>query len=344
MQLTESIFGKHNGSDVRLFSLLNDNGMEVKIMTYGATITDIILPGGKSIACGFNTFEGYFSEAYKRNAPYFGCTVGRYCSQIKDARFIMNGKEYRLAKMVGKNNLHGGIQGFDKKMWKVSSMKEGPDRVGVELSLISKDLEEGFPGEVEVSVTMTLTNENEIVIDYRGIPTNCTPLSMTNHTYFNLSGFCNNILNHKATILSGKRQECDTTGAGTGNYIDVTGMPDDLRGGKIIGEVQKEMRGGFEHFYLTNSGFELKKVAEIEDPDSGTKLEVSTSEPCILLYTGKYTSDALMRESGEKYGQFRGLCLETHRYQNGPNIPNSPKTFTDAGEEFKSTTIFKLSW
>ena len=167
---------------------------------------------------------------------------------------------------------------------------------------------------------------------------------MTNYTYFNLSGFKENILGHKVTVLPKIKQEVDNSGAATEQIIDVSGAPDDLRGGKLIGEVQEARGGGFENFYLTETNFELKEVAEMEHEGSGTKLEVSTNVPCLLFYSGIYTSDNLKRESGDQYGQFRGFCFETHRYQNGPNIQDSPKTFTDANETFTSSTIFKLTF
>ncbi len=347
MELKKSKFGSFQGQDIDLYTLRNAHGMVVKIMNYGATITDITLPVGStgylSVACGFDTFEGYFADDYKNNAPYFGCTVGRYCGQIKNAQFTLDGKTYQLAKMVGENNLHGGLVGFDKKVWSAQAI-ENKDSVGVAFQVKSEDMEEGFPGNVNVVVQFTLNNNNELKVEYKATPDKKTPLTLTNHTYFNLSGFKSGILKHKATVYTSKMQECDATGAATGKILDVTGTGNDLQKGKLIGKAHEEKGGGFESFYLTESNFKLKKVAEIEDTESGRKLEVSTTEPAMLLYTGIYTSDALKRENGDRYGQFRGFCCETQRYQNGPNIEGSPKTYTEAGEEFSSTTVFKFSW
>lgn len=346
MQVKITPFGQYNDHQIDLFELTNDNDMTVKVMNYGATITSITVPkkeGRKTeLVCGFDTFENYFGEEYKNNAPYFGCTVGRYCSQIKDSKFKLNGTEYKLAVNCGANNLHGGVTGFDKKVWQAKSIEQN-DLVGVEMRLFSKDMEEGFPGDVEVSVIFVLTNKNEIKISYKGVPTKATPLSMTNHTYFNLSGFNEDILGHKVSVFADKRQETDDTGAATGNIINVEGA-DDLRNSILIGDAQQAQGGGFEHFYITETNFEIKKVAEVEFPADGTKLEISTTEPCMLFYSGIYTSNDLKRESGEQYGQYRAFCCETHRYQNGPNIEGSPKSITKAGETFISTTIFKLSW
>ena len=339
-KITKMAFGIFEGQEVSLFTLTNSNGMTVKITDYGATITSITLPfRGKDmeIACGFDTLESYFSDKYKANSPYFGCTVGRYCSQIKDAKFALNGKEYQLAEMVGKNNLHGGLKGFDKQVW--DSKLKGDQLV---FTLTSPDGQEGFPGTVLAQVSFELTDDNEIRIDYLASTDADTPLSMTNHTYWNLSGFEENVLGHVATVHTDKRMDCDETGAATG-VVSVAGKADDLRSGKVIGDVHSAIGGGFEHFYVfDNAAEELKPYASVENKSKGIKLEVSSTEPSMLLYTGKYTSDELKRENGLQYGQYRGFCCETHRWPNGPNIQGSPKSITKAGEEFKSTTIFKL--
>ncbi|SFC05289.1 aldose 1-epimerase [Algibacter lectus] len=344
MSVKISIFGNYQGEDIKQFSLKNEHGIEVKITNYGATITSITVPNKKgeieNIACGFDTLDGYFGKEYVENSPYFGGTIGRYCSQIKDSKFTLNGKIYHLAKNCGDNNLHGGVLGFDKRIWKAETFDNG-----VKMSLYSKDLEEGFPGNVEVSVTFTLSSDNELRIDYSATPDQDTPLSLTNHTYFNLNAFSSNVENHSAKVNTNKRHNMDDTGAATGVIENIEGKIDDLSKGKIIGDVHAVMGDGFEHFYVfDNSDFKLQEVAQITSDESGRTLTVSSTEPCMLLYTGKYTSDAIKRENGEQYGKYRGFCCETHRYQNGPNIENSPKSITKAGEEFKSTTIFKFGW
>lgn len=346
MKVEQSNFGTIEGQDIALYTITNNNGIEVKITNYGATITSLKIPNSEgevaNIACGFDTLEGYFSEEYKNNAPYFGCTVGRYCSQIKDAGFKLNGKKFELAANCGDNNLHGGAVGFDKKVWSATII-ENNDAVGVAFSLLSKDLEEGFPGDVDAKVTFLLKENNEFAIAYNATPNADTPLSMTNHTYFNLSSFSETVENHVAKVFTNKRLALDETGAATGEILALEGKADDLRAGKKIGEVHEAMGDGFEHFYVfDNDNAELKQTASIAF--GGRSLAVFTTEPCMLLYTGKYTSDALARENGEQYGKYRGFCCETHRYPNGPNIENSPRTITKAGEEFKSTTVFKFGW
>lgn len=348
MSTSISDFGTLVGETIKAYTLKNSNGIEVTITNYGATVTTIKVPDSKgnieNIACGFDTLDGYFAKDYVENAPYFGGTVGRYCSQIKDAKFSLNGKEYQLADNCGPNNLHGGTVGFDKKIWSVETFDKG-NVSGVKMSLKSKDLEEGFPGNVDIAVTFTLTNNNELNIDYIATPDADTPLSLTNHTYFNLNAFKSNVECHLAQVNANKKLHCDDTGAATGEIVNVEGAADDMREPKKIGDAHKEMGDGFENFYiLDNEAGEFIESAKITCPDSGRSLTVSTTEPCMLLYTGKYTSDALKRENGEQYGKYRGFCCETHRYPNGPNIENSPKSITKAGETFKSTTQFKFGW
>jgi aldose 1-epimerase len=347
MNIYKTLFGSFQNQNIDLYTLKNSNGMSVKITNYGATITAISVPNSKgeveNIACGFDKLDGYFSNEYVDNSPYFGGTIGRYCSQIKDAKFSLNGKEYQLSANCGNNNLHGGTVGFDKRIWNAEVI-EG-NQSSIKMTLTSKDLEEGYPGNVAVSVLFTLTANNELKIDYNAIPDQDTPLALTNHTYFNLNAFSSTVEDHIVQVNTSKKQVMDDTGAGTGEIVNIEGEADDLRIGKKVGDVHTQINDGFEHFYIfDNANSDLQEVAFIKSKQSGRSLTVSSTEPCMLLYTGKYTSDDIKRENGEQYGKFRGFCCETHRYQNGPNIEDSPNTITKAGEEFKSTTIFKLSW
>lgn len=345
MTIQQQKFGTYEGKEIILFTLENTNGMCVKIMNFGATITQVTIPGadGKpvSMVCGFDSFEEYFSEEYKANAPYFGCTVGPYCSQIKDSKFTLNEIEYKLAANCGENNLHGGVVGFDKKVWVAKALES---ENAILFSLLSPDMEEGFPGNVEAHVKMKLSEANEIAIDYEATTDKTTPFSMTNHSYWNLSGFQKSVEDSSVQVNSNKLMDADETGAATG-VSDVSGTINDLRLGRTISDVHEQLGDGFEHFYVFDNEKEaLNPVAEIADAASGRKLEVFSTEPCMLFYTAKYMSDALQRNDNEKYGKYRAFACETHRWQNGPNLPDSPKTFLQADEKFKSTTIFKLNW
>jgi aldose 1-epimerase len=349
MNIEKLNFGIHEGQKIDLFVLENDHGMRIRIMNYGATVTSIEIPDGaggrKDLVCGFNTFEGYFSEAYKSNAPYFGCTVGRTSSVIKNAKFNIGGKEYKITPNMAPHNLHGGAVGFDKKVWSAESI-EGGDEVGVGMTLKSPHLDEGYPGNLDIAVRFLLTNDNELRIDYEAETDQLTPISMTNHTYFNLTGFEENLENHVATIRAGSFLAPDDEGGITdGRLAGVDSGVEDLRDGKSFRDIFSDMEFGFEHYFVFEKPLgTLEKVAEFEHPGTGRRLEILTTEPGMLFYTGRYTSDELARENGDRYGPFRAFCCETHRYQNGPNIEGSPGTFTAPGEKYTQTTIFKISW
>ena len=348
MRIIPSNFGSFEGQIIQQYTLENDQGMSVKVATYGATITSITIPDANGspidIVCGFDTLDGYFSPAYQQNAPYFGCTVGRYASRIKSGTFSLDGQTYQLATNDGPNHLHGGLKGFDKRVWSAKVL-DGKETVGVEMTLESPHLEEGYPGNVKVSVTFTLNNNNELGITYRGETDQATPLSLTNHTYFNLSGFQQTIEDHRATILSDVYLSPDETNVPVGGISPVSGSAADLRSGRLLKEAFAQLPTGFEHYYTFDQSVnELRKVAEFEDTLSGRKLEVSTTEPGMLFYTGYFTSNDLQRESGDQYGRYRAFCCETHRYPNGPNIIDAPGSVTRPGQVYESSTRFKVDW
>lgn len=341
-----SVLGLHQGREIHQYTLQNSNGMVVKIMEYGATITSIELPAVvgemKNIVCGFDSLSAYFGVAYLQNAPYFGCTVGRYASRIKDGHFSIDGEDYTLAVNNGSNHLHGGIEGFDKKIWQGELI--GDDKATLQMSLASSHLEESYPGNVMLKVIFSLNDENELSIKYEGHTDQATPLSLTNHTYFNLSGFKETIENHHAQINSAAILAPDETNVPVGEIAAVKGTAADLQEGRLLGDCFQEMETGFEHYYLFDKQEDgLAKVATFSDTKSGTQLEIMTTEPGALFYTGYFTSDELKRENGDQYGRYRGLCFETSRYSNGPNLPNSPKSITQPGEIYQSQTIFKIS-
>ncbi len=348
MKVDKKIFGNHGGKEIYQFVMTNNHGMMVKIINYGATITSISVPdkNGKrhELACGFDTIEGYFSSTYQKNAPYFGCTVGRYASRIKDGKFKIEGKAYTLAVNDGSNHLHGGLSGFNKKVWSAEAIEED-NAAGVRMSLKSPHLEEGYPGNLAVKVTFMLSNDNELVISYEGSTDQTTPLSLTNHTYFNLSAFERTIENHQAIIMADAYLAPDETNVPGGEVATVAGTSADLRTGKLLKEAIKELEKGFEHYYLFDKGInKLRKVATFSEQESGRKLEVFTTEPGMLFYTGFFTSDKLQRENGDQYGRYRGFCCETHRYPNRPNLENSPASVSRPGEKFESQTVFKFYW
>ncbi len=346
MKIEKTNFGNIGNEVVSLYSLSNDNGMVVKITDYGATITAILTPdsqgNSREITCGFDSIDGYFSEDYKNNAPYFGGTVGRFASRIHDGKFELEGTQHALVGNDRGNHLHGGSQGFDKRMWKVSGFNGDDDTTYLELTLFSADGEESYPGNVNVTTRFTLNNDNELIIEYTADTDKATPISLTNHSYFNLSGFKETIHNHKATVHADAFLEADDKGVPQGGRLEVSGDPSDLRTGKRFQEALDQMETGFEHYYVFDNNFELKKVASFEHAESGRAMDILTTEPGMLFYSGYFTSDALKRENGDQYGRYKGFCCETHRYPNGPNLKDAPKAITHPGDPYSSKTIYKF--
>lgn len=345
MNVTRQPFGEYQDKKIDQYILKNENGLTIKIITYGATITSMLVPTPQGdlveIACGFDTLGGYFSKDYRNNAPYFGCTVGRYASRIKDGRFEIDERNYSLAINDGSNHLHGGISGFDKQVWAAETV-EDRDEVGVKMSLNSPDGDEGYPGNVQVTANFRLNNDNELAIHYFAETDKATPLSLTNHTYFNLSGFQDTIENHRVQIYADTFLTPDKTNVPVGKMASVENTPSDLRTEQRLGEAISKLATGFEHYYCFAKFPTLQKVARFSEPTTNLGLEVSTTEPGMLFYTGYFTSDKLQRESGDQYGRYRGFCCETSRYPNGPNLKNAPDSLTFPGTPYESTTTFRF--
>ena len=348
MKITSVPFGQVDSQPVNLFTLENDQGVTVKITNYGGIVTSIVVPdctGNRGdITCGFDSLDGYFSEAYKANSPYFGCIVGRYAARIKDGTFTVDGQQYQVAKNDGPNHLHGGIVGFDKRVWDAETSEEADASV-LRLTLVSPDGEEGYPGTVKVIVEYRLTQDNELKIRYTAQADRATPLSLTNHTYFNLNGFSDRVLDHQVQIHSERYLVPDESNVPVGEERAVAGSACDFRQPRRLGDSFEELPNGFEHYYVfAASDGSVNKVAEFADASTGRSLEVYTSEPGMLFYTGYYTSDDLARDDGTRFGQFRAFCCETSKYPNGPNIPGSPRSILQPGQQYDETTVFKFGW
>ncbi|MGL1885139.1 MAG: galactose mutarotase [Reichenbachiella sp.] len=348
MNIEKSEFGKYKDQVIDQYTLTNDKGMSVKVMTYGATVTSIKVPDSDGAAldlvCGFDDFDTYFSDAYQANAPYFGGTIGRYASRLKDGKFTIDGTDYTVAVNDGSNHLHGGIVGFDKRVWSAQPL-DAKDSTGVKFTLVSNHMDEGYPGDLTVSVSYRLDNDNQLSIDYEGTTTKETPLSLTNHTYFNLSGFKSDIKNHTAKINSNTFLQPDETNVPVGEETAVNDGPANLQEAKLLGDQFEQMETGFEHYYSFENGVSgMQSVAEFVDQDSGRKLEVLTDEPGALFYTGYFTSDELERGNGQKFGRYRGFCCETSRFPNGPNLDGVTNATLKPEEKYKSKTIYKLNF
>ncbi len=338
-----------DGVPVDLYTLSNQNGLEVSITNYGGIIVSLKAPdrNGKSedVVLGLPSLDGYL-----KGHPYFGAIVGRYGNRIANGRFTLNGVEYKLAVNNGPNSLHGGLKGFDKVVWQAREVT-GPRGSGVELSYVSKDGEEGYPGTLTAQVTYTLTPDGELVIDYSASTDKDTVLNITNHSYFNLAGEgSGDILGHQVKIYAGRFTPVDKTLIPTGELRSVKGTPFDFTQPTAVGarinqdDEQLKFGNGYDHnFVLTGGGGKLAPAAEVYEPRSGRLLEVSTTEPGVQFYTGNFLDGSIRGKKGVAYAFRSGLCLETQHFPDSPNKPSFPSTVLRAGETYRSTTVFRFS-
>ncbi|HUR12247.1 MAG TPA: aldose epimerase family protein [Flavitalea sp.] len=340
--VTEKQFGKFNDEPVTVYTLANKNGMEVRIMNYGGTITNLFTPdsGGNKgdVVLGFDNFEGYLDK----NNPYFGCLVGRYANRIAKGKFTLDGKSYTLAPNNDGNTLHGGLKGFDKTIW--TSAIEGDS--SIRLSYTSRDGEEGYPGTLEVQVVYTLTGNNELRIDYTAKTDKATPVNLTNHAYFNLSaGKDSTILGHQLMLDANRFTEVDKKLIPTGQLPEVKGTSMDFNSPRTIGtDIAKVAGGGYDHNWVLNKkGNELKLAATLYHPGSGRYMEVYTTQPGIQFYSGNFLNGSLTGKGGQKYIQHAGMCLETQHFPDSPNQPSFPSTILKPGETYRETTVYKFS-
>lgn len=343
MNIKKEPFGKTNdGKEVMLYSLCNDHNMTVKIITYGGTVTSIQVPGkdGKidDVVFGFNTLPEYLAEH-----PYFGVIAGRYANRIAKGRFVLNGVEYKLAVNDGENHLHGGIVGFDKVVWDSAEIKTG-EAVGVSLFYLSKDGEEGYPGNLRTTVKYLLNNQNELAIEYEAVTDKPTVINLTNHSYFNLSGEgSGDILGHEITINADRYTVVDDGSIPTGELKPVKETPFDFTVSRPIGARINELKLGYDHNYVLNKrGNELSLAAKVYDPKSKRKMEVYTTEPGMQFYTGNYLDGTRKGKSGNTYGKHEGFCLETQHFPDSPNHSDFPTTLLNPGETYRQKTVYKF--
>lgn len=345
--VTSQPFGKTaTGEKVELYTLENKNGMKVAIMTYGATVVDLLVPdrNGKlaDVALGFDTFTPYLTKS-----PYFGAIVGRYGNRIANGRFTLDGKTYQLAKNDGPNHLHGGLKGFDKRVWNAEILKDSPPTV--RFNRVSPNGEEGYPGALSVGVTYTLTDKNEIKISYVATTDKPTVLNITNHTYFNLAGAGNDsILGHELKLGASHFTPVNATLIPTGEIKAVAGTPMDFRKPETIGSRIKEVGGkpiGYDHNYVLDKSIlpGLKLAAQVYEPTSGRVMDVYTDQPGVQFYSGNFLDGKIKGKGGKVYNQYYGFCLETQHFPDSPNEPKFPSVVLRPGETFKSTTIYKFS-
>jgi aldose 1-epimerase len=344
---SEKPFGQTpNNEAVTLYTLKNSKGMEVQIMNYGAIITKIMVPDKnkviEDVVLGFDSVADYIKDS-----PYFGAVVGRYGNRIAAGKFSLDGKNYSLAAQNNGQHLHGGLKGFDKKVWKMLSQKPG----SLTLSYLSKDGEEGFPGNLEVQVTYTLTEDNAIAMDYTAKTDQATVLNICNHSYFNLTGNVKrDVLDHTIQLNAPFFIPVDKVLIPTGEVKSVKGGPFDFTSPKKIGleinaaDEQIAFGGGYDHCYAFDKApGAYAKIAHVEEPVSGRVMEVFTTEPGVQFYTGNNLDGHLIGKYGAKYNKRTGFCLETQHYPDSPNKPNFPSTVLRPGETYTSKTVYQFS-
>jgi aldose 1-epimerase len=346
MEITREVFGSlPDGPAVDIYTLKNTAGLEARIMTYGATLVSLRVPnrGGvfADVNLGFDTLAGYLGTH-----PYFGVIVGRYANRIAKARFTLDGVEYRLAPNSNGNTLHGGLRGFDKVVWTAEALQVA-DGVGLRLAYLGKDGEEGYPGNLAVTVVYMLTNTNELRISYEAMTDKKTPVNLTNHAYWNLKGEGNgDILGHILRLEADRITGVDSAVnlIPTGEILPVAGTPFDFTSPHAIGERIAQVEGGYDHnFVLKGCSGLIGLAARVEEPGSGRILEIWTDQPAIQLYTGNFLDGTVAGKGGKAYRKHYGFCLETQHFPDSPNHPNFPSTILEPGKTYRTTTVHKFS-
>ncbi|MBN2588601.1 MAG: galactose mutarotase [Sedimentisphaerales bacterium] len=348
MNITKKEFGQtKEGKAADIYTLVNDNNGEIKITNYGGIIVSLKVPDKNGqlddVVLGYNTIDEYIN-----NSPYFGALIGRYGNRIAKGIFELNGQTYTMAINNGPNHLHGGLVGFDKVIWDVKEIKEN-NAVGLELSYFSKDGEEGYPGNLNVTVKYLWTNDNELKIEYAATTDKTTVVNLTSHSYFNLAGKGDN-LNHEMMIDADKYTPVDEGLIPTGELQNVKGTPFDFtmptKIGARIDEDNEQLKygKGYDHNFVIN-GYDgsLRKIVSVYEPITGRLMEVSTTEPCVQFYSGNYIEESMVGKDGVPYKARSGFCLETQHFPDSPNQPQFLSTTLEPGQKYSTTTIYKFS-
>ncbi|AQT69329.1 Aldose 1-epimerase precursor [Anaerohalosphaera lusitana] len=343
MIVNKQIYGKtRDGEDIYLFRMENENGVAAQVTNYGAILVSVETPDrdgkGADVTLGFDTLEGWMEQ----NGPYFGATVGRVANRIAKGKFTLEGQEYELAVNNGPNHLHGGIKGFDKVVWDAEEVTK-ENEASVRFEYTSADGEEGYPGNLTVSVTYTLNNENELVVAYEGRTDKATPVNMTNHTYWNLAGHdAGDICGHQLVMHANMYTELDEDNVPTGKVKPVNGTALDFTSPHKIGE-RIDAIGGYDHNVVLNKApGEMGLVAEVYEPGSGRTMRVYTTQPGMQLYTAEFLDGSVKGKGGAAYGPRSAFCLETQHYPDSVNHEEFPSTVIRPGEVYKEKTVFKF--
>lgn len=342
MNIEKQSFGSTpEGKEVFKYTLKNNRGMEVDIMTYGAIITAIRVPDRNrepgDVVLGFDSLEEYLGDH-----PYFGAMVGRVCNRVGKSRFELEGKIFRLTANEGTNQLHGGLKGFDKQVWTGHSQKI-LEQASLVLAYESADGEEGYPGALMVEVEYSLNDQNELGISCRAKTDKPTHVNLTNHSYFNLNNCKGNILEHELMIAADRVTELDQESIPTGKILPVEDTPYDFRLSREIGERMEQVAPGYDiNYVLAMENRELTRIAAVHDPASGRTMEVLTTLPGVQLYTTNHV-DGIKGKEGKVYEKHSAVCLETQYFPDSPNQPHFPSTVLMPGEEYSAISIYRFS-
>ncbi len=340
--ITKTNWGNTDGKEVFLYTLTNAKGVQVKISTYGGIVTSWIVPDKNNttsnIVLGFDSLSGYLAKP-----PYFGALVGRYGNRIAKGKFKIDTTQYTLVTNNKQNHLHGGNKGFDKVIWDAAI--DNDTTATLLLSYTSKDGEEGYPGNLKVNVRYTLTNDDELKIEYNATTDKATPVNLTNHSYFNLTGdVANTILDHTLMIKADNYTPVDSTLIPIGEIKAVKGTAFDFTTAKKIGRDIGNLPGGYDHNWVLNkTDTSLQQIAILSDSVSGRSLEVYTMEPGLQFYTGNFLDGTFKARDGKPINQHAALCLETQHFPDSPNEPSFPTTILQPGKQYHTITVYKLS-
>ena len=338
-----------NGNEVELYTLTNKNGMSAEITTYGGRVVTLKVPDRNGaindVVLGFDSLDGYLKDN-----PYFGAIIGRYGNRIANARFPLDGKEYKLSANENGNTLHGGAKGFDKVVW-TGKDASGPQGTAVELMYLSPNGEEGFPGNLAVTVRYTLSDNNELKIHYTATTDQTTVLNLTNHSYFNLAGQASGqILGHEMMINADRFTPINAKLIPTGELRPVKGTPFDFTQPTAIGarinedNEQLKLAHGYDHNFVLNSGGgSVATAARVHDPKTGRIMEVETTEPGIQFYTGNFLDGSIHGKGGAVYNFRDAFCLETQHFPNSPNEPKFPTVVLKPGATYDTTTVYRFT-
>ena len=348
-EITKAPFGTADGKSVEIYTLANSKGSEARIMTYGGTLVSLKVPdkNGKfsDVVLGYDSLADY-----QKATAYFGALIGRYGNRIGKGKFSIGGKEYKLAINNGVNHLHGGLKGFDKVIWTASPSVEA-DGAHLELNYLSRDGEEGYPGNLNVKVEYVLTENNELKIEYSATTDKPTVVNLTHHSYFNLAGAGQGtILDHQLTLNADRFTPTDSGSIPTGELRSVKGTPFDFTKATAIGSrieqngEQLKFGNGYDHnFVLNKNGEVLSLAATVYESTSGRVLELFTTEPAVQFYTGNFLDGLIKGKSGQNYPRRSGFCLEAQHFPDSPNRPKFPSTVLRPGKTYTQTTIYKFS-